>query len=84
MALPDITLLPKLANFFGVSNLKTSENETELKKYEEQYQEFNRKGKVLEKIELSRKVLDLYPRNYQWMLNLSYVLSYKQSRFCGR
>ena len=79
VALPDITLLPKLANFFGVSadellDLNASENEVELKKYEEQYQELNRKGKVLEKIELSRKVLDLYPRNYQWMLNLAYGL----------
>lgn len=79
LALPDITLLPKLANFFGVStdellDLNTSENKEELKKYEEQYQELNRKGKVLEKIELSRKVLDLYPRNYQWMLNLAYGL----------
>ncbi len=50
LALPDITLLPKLANFFGVSadewlNLKTAENEAELKKYEEQYQILNRKGK---------------------------------------
>ncbi len=79
LALPDITLLPKLANFFGVStdellDLNASENEVELRKYEEQYQELNRKGKVLEKIELSRKVLDLYPRNYQWMLNLAYGL----------
>lgn len=79
LALPDITLLPKLANFFGVStdellDLNASENEVELKKHEEQYQELNRKGKVLEKIELSRKVLDLYPRNYQWMLNLAYGL----------
>ncbi len=78
-ALPDITLLPKLANFFGVStdellNLKTSENETELRKYEKEYHELGRKGKVLEQIELSRKVLDLYPRNYQWMLNLAYGL----------
>lgn len=79
LALPDITLLPKLANFFGVStdellDLKTSENEIELKEYEKQYHELGRKGKVLEKIELSRKVLDLYPRNYQWMLNLAYGL----------
>ena len=79
MALPDITLLPKLANFFGVStdellDLKTIENEIELKEYEKQYHELGRKGKVLEKIELSRKVLDLYPRNYQWMLNLAYGL----------
>lgn len=79
LALPDITLLPKLANFFGVStdellDLKASENETELRKYEKEYHELGRKGKVLEKIELSRKVLDLYPRNYQWMLNLAYGL----------
>ena len=38
LALPDITLLPKLANFFGVStdellDLNTSENKEELKKY---------------------------------------------------
>lgn len=79
LALPDITLLPKLANFFGVSTdellcLNTSENKIELKEYEKEYQELNRNGKVLEKIELSRKVLDLYPRNYQWMLNLAYGL----------
>ena len=79
LALPDITLLPKLANFFGVStdellDLKTSENEAELRRYEKAYHELGRKGKILEKIELSRKVLDLYPRNYQWMLNLAYGL----------
>lgn len=79
LALPDITLLPKLANFFGVStdellDLKASENETELRRYEKEYHELGRKGKILEKIELSRKVLDLYPRNYQWMLYLAYDL----------
>ncbi len=79
LALPDITLLPKLANFFGVStdellDLKSSENESELRRYEKEYHELGRKGKILEKIELSRKVLDLYPRNYQWMLNLAYGL----------
>ena len=42
MALPDITLLPKLANFFGVSadeflELKSSENETDLRRYEKEY-----------------------------------------------
>ncbi len=79
LALPDITLLPKLANFFGVStdellDMKASENETELRRYEKEYNELGRKGKVLEEIELSRKVLDLYPRNYQWMLNLAHAL----------
>lgn len=79
LTMPDITFLPKLANFFGVStdellDLKSSENETELRRYEKEYHELGRKGKVLEKIDLSRRVLDLYPRNFQWMLNLSYSL----------
>ena len=79
LALPDITLVPQLANFFGVStdellDLKASENETELRRYEKEYHELGCKGKILEKFELSRKVLDLYPRNYQWMLNLAYGL----------
>ena len=79
LALPDITLLPKLASFFGVTadellDLNMDESEYELKEYDEQYQELNRTGKVLEMIELSRKVLDKYPRNYQWMLNLAYSL----------
>ncbi len=79
LALPDITLLPKLANFFGVTtdallNMDTSDHQIELQKFEEEYYKLNRKGKVLERIELSRKVLDLYPRNYQWMLNLAYSL----------
>lgn len=78
-ALPDITLVPKIANFFGITSdellgLKPEENNEELKKYEKEYYELGCKGKVLEKIKLSRRVLDLYPRNYQWMLNLAYGL----------
>lgn len=78
-ALPDITLVPKIANFFGVSSdellgLKPEKNNEELIKYEKEYHKLGHKGKVLEQIELSRKVLELYPRNYQWMLNLAYGL----------
>lgn len=78
-ALPDITLVPKIANFFGITSdellgLKPEKNNEELKQFEKEYHELGRKGKVLEKIELSRRVLDLYPRNYQWMLNLAYGL----------
>lgn len=78
-ALPDITLVPKIANFFGITSdellgLKPEKNNEELKQFEKEYHELGRKGKVLEKIELSRRVLDLYPRNYQWMLNLAYDL----------
>ncbi len=78
-ALPDITLIPQIANFFGVSTdellgLKDTDESEELKEYENLYFEHRRKGKILESIEVSRTVLKKYPRNYQWMLNLSYSL----------
>lgn len=79
LALPDITLLPQLANFFGVTAdellcVTKPEQSLELTQYEKQYFKFGREGKVLEKIELCREVLTKYPRNYQWMLNLAYAL----------
>ena len=78
-ALPDITLVPQIANFFGVSadellGMKEIEETEELKAYETIYRENNRLGKMLDNIVLSREVLTKYPRNYQWMLNLSYPL----------
>lgn len=79
LALPDITLVPQLANFFGVTadellGVTKREQSQEFTQYEKQYFKFGREGKVLEKIELCRKVLTKYPRNYQWMLNLAYAL----------
>ena len=79
LALPDITLLPKLANFFGVTadellGVTKPEQSQELTQYEQQYFKFGREGKVLEKIELCREVLTKYPRNHQWMINLAYAL----------
>lgn len=78
-ALPDITLIPKIANFFGVSadfllGMKEKEQTEELKNLEKIYLENNRHGKMLDNINLSREVLKKYPRNYQWMLNLAYPL----------
>jgi len=78
-ALPDITLIPQIANFFGVSadellGMKEAVETEELEEYEKIYRENNRLGKMLDNIVLSREVLTKYPRNYQWMLNLSYPL----------
>lgn len=79
LSYPDITLIPRIANFFGISadellGIKQSETGEELAQFEKQYSENSVKGKILENIELSRAVLQKYPRNYQWMLNLSYSL----------
>ena len=78
-SLPYITLVPAIANFFGVSadellGITNAEQTEELKQYEKQYFSLGQKGKVLEKIELCREVLKKYPRNYQWMINLAYAL----------
>ena len=79
-ALPDITLIPRIANFFGVSadellGMKDTEEAEELRELEQIYHENNRLGKTFDNITLSRKVLEKYPRNYQWMLNLAYPLT---------
>lgn len=79
-ALPDITLIPQIANFFGVSadellGMKDTEETEELKKFEEIYQENRQNGKIMDNIELSRKVIEKYPRNYQWLINLAYSLT---------
>ena len=78
-AYPDITLVPSIANFFGVSSdellgMRKCDENDELKEYESVYHENNRLGKVFDNIVLSREVLKKYPRNYQWMLNLAYPL----------
>ena len=79
-ALPDITFVPKIANFFGITadellGMKDAEETEELKSYEKVYRENNKHGKMFDNIMLSRKVLEKYPRNYQWMLNLAYPLT---------
>lgn len=79
-ALPDITLIPQIANFFGITadellGMKENEQTEELKEYEKEYHENRRNGKMGENIVLARKVLKKYPRHYQWMLNLAYPLS---------
>lgn len=78
-ALPDITLIPQIANFFGVTadellGMKEIEATEKLKGFEAIYRENNRQGKIFDNIQLSRQVLESYPRNYQWMLNLAYPL----------
>lgn len=78
-ALPDIALIPQIANFFGVTSdellgMNKQEQTEELKEYEKIYRTNAENGKILKNTELAREVLKKYPRNYQWMLNLAYPL----------
>src|SRR5690606_25216168 len=72
-ALPDITLVPPLANFFGV-NIDTifgeedRLNDKRTKEYNTQYQRLLTNGDVRGITTLMRKALEEYPRNFQFML----------------
>ncbi len=78
-ALPDITLIPRIANFFQITadellGMKDTEETEELKELLNIHNENLRFGKTYDNIVLSRKVLEKYPRNYQWMMNLAQSL----------
>lgn len=80
MALPDVTLIPQIANFFGVTadellGMKDVEASEELKRNEKIYAENLRQGKIFDNIVLSREVNEKYPRNYQWMMNQAFALT---------
>jgi len=78
-ALPDVTLIPRIANFFQITadellGMKDREETEELKALLEIHNENLRYGRTYDNIVLSRKVLGKYPRNYQWMMNLAQSL----------
>lgn len=79
MALPDVTLIPQIAHFFGVTadellGMKDVEASEELKQYEKVYRDNLHQGKIYDNIILSREVNEKYPRNYRWMLNQAMAL----------
>ena len=78
-ALPDLTLIPGISNFFGVSadellGMKDTEETEVLKESKKIHSENLCSGKTYDNIVLSRKVLEKYPRNFQWMMNLAQSL----------
>ena len=77
---PDITLVPTLARFFGVSTdeifgFAPDEKVSKKKEFETQYQILRSSGDVRGMILLMRKALEEDPRNYQFMLNLAQALT---------
>jgi transcriptional regulator with XRE-family HTH domain len=78
-ALPDITLIPTIANYFGVTTDELFQmNEKvineKVKEYECLYNKLTVTGDVNGRINLMRKALSEYPRNYKFMLNLAFAL----------
>jgi len=78
-ALPDITLVVPLANFFGVSadelfSLNEQITNDKIKEYEEKYKKYFHIGDLQNCINLMREALAEYPKNFNFMINLAYAL----------
>ena len=84
-ALPDISLVPQLVSFFGVSadelfSLNKSMTDKRVLWYREEYE---RLGKLYDNdgsITLMKQALSEMPANYEFMLNLAYMLSRSDKR----
>ena len=84
-ALPDITLVPKIANFFGVSadyllGIKADENEEKIKEYFDKAMECSHTGDMPKGIAILREALNIYPNNCKL---LSVLISFLFGMFCA-
>ena len=82
-ALPDITLVVPLANFFGVGTDELfSQNkqitDEKIQEYEEKSRKLFNLGDMKSCISLMRKALEEYPKNYRFMLTLARAIQWNQ------
>ncbi len=78
-ALPDITLVVPIANFFGISidELFDRDRETEAEEVDEYFEKdrvLANQGKVEEALAMWREAVQKYPRNYRCLSQLSHYL----------
>jgi len=81
-ALPDITLVVPLANFFGVStdelfSLNEQITNDKINEYHEKRLKFFNLGDMQACIDLMREALAEYPRNFEFMLHLARAIQWK-------
>ena len=68
LALPDLSLIPALSNFFGVTSdcllgIKADENEEKINEYFEKAMNCSHTGEMEKGIEIIREALKTYPNN---------------------
>lgn len=78
-ALPDITLVPSIANFFGISTdelfgINQQINNEKADEYDKEFHKYFNAGNVKAMIETMRNALVEFPRNYEFMINLACAL----------
>lgn len=82
-ALPDITLVPKLSSFFGVStdelfSTKPEITDKKLLEYKEKAAEFKRVFDYKSVAALMEQALEEYPSNYEFMWELVHAYSHEK------
>lgn len=75
-AMPDISLVVPIANFFGVStdelfDLDSARAEEEIKEYHARHLALMHEGKLQESLDLWREAVRKYPKNYDCLVNLA-------------
>jgi len=78
-AYPDITMLPKIAMFFGVTTdellcVDKAKEQEEINEYLQRKGEALAKGHTIEAVEIMREINAKYPGNYNVMYDLAYAL----------
>ena len=71
-SLPSISLLPSIANIFNISidelyDIDKHTNDEKISVYEAEYEALCSKGDNQGRVELMRRALEEYPRNYEFM-----------------
>ena len=84
LALPDISLIPALSNFFGVTSdillgIKADENEEKISEYYKQAMDCSHTGEIEKGIEIVKEALDTYPNNSKL---LSLLIGFLFGLFC--
>ena len=86
---PDITLIPSIASFFGVTTdellgVNTLDKENRIKDYEEKYKALYMQRKFSEASDLMKEAVAEFPDNYQFIVNymqsLTLIYPYKDER----
>ena len=86
---PDITLIPSIASFFGVTTdfllgVNSADKENRIKEYEEKFNSLKAEGKFEEASILMKEAIAEFPDNYlflgNYMLSLIYIYPYRDER----
>lgn len=83
---PDITLLPKIALYFGITvdellNVDKARIEEKINAYKDESRQLNNKGDMKKNLELWEKAYKEFPNDFGVMVKLMYAISLDSSNY---